>query len=112
VVTVGPKYIVVIEETQDTATARGVYWTDAALNARLKAKGHTKRIADKNTVDATGKPPADLAPYIARANGSGKGLPQLFIVDAGGASTGEMIFQGDLPATPAALLELLTKVGG
>lgn len=108
---VGSKLLVVIEETADATSGRAVYWTDAALVQRMKDKGHVRRIADKDVMDgATNRPPADLVPYLERAKG--KKLPQLFIVVKDGQDAGTLVYQGDLPASPAQLIKLLEEVGG
>lgn len=111
VVKPGPRFLVVIEETADVANGRGVYWTNAELMKRLAEKGHVRRIADKDVLDGTtNKPPADLVPYLERSKG--KKMPQLFVTAKDGPDAGTLLYQGDLPATPAALIQLLEKIGG
>lgn len=106
---VGPKklWMVVIEETSQAANNRGSYFANAALANKIKSSGHKYRVADKDVKNAEGQTPPDLAPYIAAA--SGKGLPWVFLVDQ---ATGKVYHNSALPATPEALVELLTKVGG
>lgn len=106
VVTAGPKYLTLIEDTTAPYPGRATYWDDAALVAKLKAAGHTVRKADLNLAS----PPADLAPYIARA--AGKKLPWLTVVVGSGPSAGKLLFEGALPATSADLATLLDKIGG
>lgn len=108
-VPVGPAklWMVVIEETSQAASNRGSYFANAALANKIKASGHKYRVADKDIKNADGQTPPDLAPYISAA--SGKTLPWVFLVDQ---TNGKVYHQGALPATPAALVELLTKVGG
>lgn len=104
---VGKFRMVVIEETEQAANNRGQFFADADLQAYLAAKLSGKaRIADQNVVDPTGKPPRDLVPYLERAKG--KPLPQVYLV----GDDGTILYEGDLPKTPAELLATLRKVGG
>jgi hypothetical protein len=99
--------ILIIEETNDAAANRSQFFTDKALTSYIAAKCKSKpRWADQNVTDSTGQVPADLAPYLSLAKG--KKLPQCFIV----GSDGTLIRQFELPATPAAFLAELKKVGG
>jgi hypothetical protein len=104
--TLGKAWLVVIEETAQAAAGRGAFLADPSLVAYLQAKGWRQRLADKDAVDASGACPADLCGYLAAAKG--KKLPYLFVVDEHGHAR----YQGEVPATPAALLALLTKIGG
>ena len=99
-------FLLVVEETEEAVPGRGAYFTDKALSARIKDKQHTWRVVDKDVKDSTGKVPADLAPYFAKIQG--KKLPQVLLVDPQGKTR----FAGDLPETPALLLEQILKVGG
>lgn len=99
-------WLVVVEETADATQARGKFLSDPALASYLKGKGWKVRIADQNVVDAQGKPPADLLPYLNRARG--RSLPQMYLVDQEGA----VRIEGSVPATPADLLALLKTAAG
>lgn len=104
---VGKFRMIVIEETEQAANNRGQFFADADLQAYLASKLSGKaRIADQNVVDATGKPPRDLVPYLERAKG--KPLPQVYLV----GDDGTILYEGDLPKTPGELLATLRKVGG
>ncbi len=104
---VGKWRFVVIEETEQAANNRGQYFTDADLLAYVKAKCvAAPRIADQDVKDSTGKPPKDLEPYLSRAKG--KKLPQLYVI----SDAGKVLFEGDLPETPAKLLQQLRFIGG
>lgn len=100
---------VVVYESSEASTAGGDYFASKELAARWKEKSHLPpTIADKDTKDPeTGTTPAKLKPYIDRARG--KTLPQLYLVDS---TTGDVLYEGPLPNTPAAMLDLLTKIGG
>ena len=98
--------VVVVEETADAVATRGALFSDPALNARMKAKGHGFRVVDKDVVGPDGKPPADIKRFLDRA--SGKALPQLFLVD----EQGKARFAGDMAKTAAELLDLITRFGG
>lgn len=99
--------MVVIEETEMAANNRGAFFADKELQAYLATKLNGKaRIADKDVVDATGQPPKDLAPYLNHAKG--KGLPQLYLI----APDGTVLYEGNLPKTPAELIATVKKVGG
>lgn len=102
---VGKLWVVVVE-TPAGAPARGQLFSDPALTAYMKIKGNHFRIIDQNVRDASGKTPADVAPYLALA--AGKTLPQAFVVDPGG----HLLYSGTLPQTADALVALLKKVGG
>lgn len=99
-------FLVIIEETGQAVANRGAMFADAKLAARLKEHKIGWRTADQDVKDATGKPPADLVPYLGKAKG--KPLPQVFLI----AANGKMIYQGDLPADVDGLLALLAKHGG
>lgn len=100
---------VVVYESADASTAGGDYFASKELATRWKERSHLPpTIADKDTKDPeTGTTPAKLKPYIDRARG--KTLPQLYLVDS---TTGDVLYEGPLPNTPAAMLDLLTKIGG
>lgn len=123
VVTIGPKadpvpdpipapvtdpvaFLVIIEETGEATAGRGALFADPKLAARLKEKKIGWRVADQDVKDSTGKPPADLVPYLGKAKG--KPLPQVFFV----AANGKTIYQGDLPKDVDGVLELLGRYGG
>ncbi len=99
-------WVVVIEETSESAASRGAFWADRDLVAYVKAKGWKVRVADKDARDARGQVPADLAPYIARAKT--RTLPHLMVVDP----EGNPVAEGTLPASAAELLVALKKIGG
>jgi hypothetical protein len=106
-VAAGPRYIVVVEGIPSTGSVPVNYLSDIA--EKLKAKGHTLRTCNPDTVDGGGKVPADLAPYIQRTNG--KKLPVLFIVEDK-QPEGRLLFEGELPATSNDFLKLLAEKGG
>ena len=100
-------WVVIIEETSQAAVDRGRWIVDPGLAKYIQSKGWRYRIADKDAVDADGKPPRDLAGYIERAKQRGT-LPYLFIVD----ERGKVRTEGQLPRTPAELLTTLQRIGG
>lgn len=99
-------WVVVVEETADAAATRGTYFADKNLRAYLTARQWHWRAADKDVVDRTGRPPADLKPYLDMAKG--KALPLYWVVD----EAGRVRSSGPLPATPADLLQALKSIGG
>src|SRR5205823_1718810 len=101
----GKLFLVVIETPAGAAT-RGQLFSDPALSALMKIKGHRWRIVDAAVVGADGKPPADVAPYLALA--AGQALPQLYVV----TETGQRLYSGALPPTAAGVTDLLKKLGG
>src|SRR5512143_1456158 len=103
---IGRGWLVVIEETSQASASRGALLADQQLGAYLRERGWRWRIADRDAVDATGRPPADLVPYLNRARG--KTLPWAILV----GEDGKARYEGTLPATPAELLSALRKVGG
>lgn len=99
--------ILIVEETADAANNRGAFLSDKELNDYIHAKCSSKpRIVDQDVKDATGKPPKDMVPWLNLAKG--KRLPQLYVV----ADDGNILWQGDLPNTPAATLAVLKAIGG
>ena len=104
--TASKMWIVVIEETANATQARGLFFADKALKARIDEKGHHFALADKDVKDAKGNVPSDLAPWLTRA--SGKTLPHLFLIAPDGAT----LYSGELPMTPGMLLALIQAKGG
>lgn len=100
------KFLVIIEEGAEATAKRGEYLANVALMDRLKTRGIRWRVADQHVKDGMGQRPRDLVPYLDRA--AGKTLPQVFLVGA----SGKVLHQGDVPASPAALINLLAKFGG
>lgn len=100
---------VVVYESADASTAGADYFSSKELAARWRERSHLPpTLADQNVKDPeTGTTPAKLKPYIDRARG--KTLPQLYLVDS---ATGDVLYEGPLPTTPALMLDLLTKIGG
>lgn len=98
--------VLVVEETAAAAATRGALFADPALAARMAAKGHRWRIADRDVVGPDGKPPADLTRFLAAT--AGKPFPQVFLVDEQGRTR----VQTDLPTRAADLLDIITKYGG
>lgn len=104
---VGKWFLIVVEETATAAINRGQYFSDPELKRYLTGRlAERPTVVDKDVIDGkTNKPPADLVPYLDRARG--KALPQLYLI----GENGEKLLEGDLPPTPAALLDTLRKVG-
>lgn len=100
------KLFVIVVETPAGAPQRGQMFADPALSAYMRIKGNQFRIVDSNVIGPDGKPPADVAPYLKRAQGNA--LPQCYIVTAAGT----VLYADALPPSADALLALLKKVGG
>ena len=108
-------FICVVEETADATAQRGAWFSDAALAERIRAKGHTFRVVDKDTKVV--KPISDdkdegrkLSAYIKRAIANK--LPYVMIVEQEGVGPRQIIHEGPLPENPAAAIRLLEKLGG
>lgn len=101
----GKVWIIVIEETKDASASRGVLMTEKSLSDYVKSKGHTVIVADKDIVDKSGETPKSLHPYIVYAKA--EGLPMAFFVN----ESGDVLYKGSVPETPAKFLDLLKKVG-
>jgi hypothetical protein len=99
-------WLVIVEETAEASPRRGALLGNAEVRAYLAARGWGLRVADQDVKDASGAAPADLLPYLSRAKG--QRLPRLFVV----GSDRRLLYEGDLPATPGALLSLLKGIGG
>lgn len=98
-------FVVVVEETEQAAAGRGAFFTDSALSARFREKGHRWRVVDKDVRDGAGAVPADIKPYLEAAGS----YPTLFLVEQ---VTGRVRYKGAVPATPAGLLDAIKKAGG
>ena len=100
--------IVIIEETSDATAGRGAMFADPLLSARMKDKGHSWRVVDKDVVGPDrNTPPADIAAQLQAAKG--KALPQIFLIDE--ART--VRYAGDWgEKTAADLIALLAQWGG
>ena len=108
-------FICVVEETADATAQRGAWFSDAALAERIRAKGHTFRIVDKDAKVV--KPISDdkdegrkLSAYTKRAIANK--LPYVMIVEQEGVGPRQIIHEGPLPENPAAAIRLLEKLGG
>ena len=99
-------WLVVVEETADAKEDRAAWLTYAPLVDYFKAKKHRFRVIDKDVKGPDGQPPRELQPYIAAAQVGP--LPFLFLVN----ESGDVLYRGGLPSTPADLLSLVKKVGG
>lgn len=100
-----PLWIVVVEESAERTAEQAKLLTSKTLAERLKAKGHHFRIVDKDAKDSKGGS-GDFGEYVERSKG--KTLPVLFLV----TPTGDVRFEGPLPANEAAFLATLGKAGG
>lgn len=100
---------VVVYESSEASTAGADYFSSKELASRWRERSHLPpTLADQNVKDPeTGTTPAKLKPYVDRARG--KTLPQLYLV---ASDTGDVLYEGPLPTTPAAMIDLLTKIGG
>jgi hypothetical protein len=111
VVEAGPRWIIIVEETQDRTPQQAAVLTDSSFRQWLTTSGHDYRMIDQNVQDQSGTVPTACAPYLNLAKG--KTLPRLFIVDgSSGDSKGKVLFAGDLPPTVAALKALIKQEGG
>jgi hypothetical protein len=101
-------FAVIVEETGDAASTRGAFLASPVVNKALKAGGHVVRVVDKDVVGVDGKPPADVAKYMALA--AGKPYPSLYLVDEAGKTR----FSGPMPNVDAAkaFVALLAKYEG
>lgn len=99
-------WFVVVEETSESKSNRGVYLTNKALQAFFKEKAWSVSIVDKDVKDASGKTASDLKPLVDRATKPGKTLPQMFLVD----QDGHVRLEGAVPDSPDALLNILKGV--
>ena len=100
---------VAVYESEAASLAAGTFFADKAVRGRWAERGHLPPVlVDKDVRDPeTLAAPAKLKPFIDRA--ANKALPQLYLVNA---DTGDVLFEGPIPETPAALLALLPKIGG
>jgi hypothetical protein len=101
-------YVLVIEETAEAVAARGAFLTHPELVRRFAEKKHQWRVIDKDVVDAFGRPPADVAPYLEQVRSRSLRLPRIWLID----QDGRVRLEDIAPATPAALLSMIDKVGG
>lgn len=107
----GKLWLLSINETQTQTPDQAAVLGSKAVNDWLAAKDWAWRKIDKDVVDQNGQVPADLAPWVQRGKdwvAKGNKWPYLIVHDAQGVSA----YEGALPATEAAMLELLNKLGG
>lgn len=103
--TPGPMAIAVVCESADRPTlpAKQLLILNSLTFAEaLKAKGHTFKVLDPQTVDRNGKPPADWVWALDIA----KPLPALCL------RKGDKAKRLDLPADPEAALAAIAREGG
>jgi hypothetical protein len=103
-VPVGKMWTVIVEESGQLTPAQGRIVTSKSVADWIQSKGHHKAwVIDKDALDENDKQPASLKEYIARA----KSLPFLFLV----SESGTVLFEGPLPESEAAVLQLMKKYG-
>jgi len=95
----------IIEESSQRTPQLAAILTNQEVRKHFTDGKLAFRVADPDEVDAAGKTPADLAPWIAKAKTAG--LPRLFLL---GTKGGEL-YAGPVPATAAALLNLVKSPG-
>lgn len=101
---VGKMWTVIVEESGQLTPAQGKVVASKAAADWIETKRHHKAwVIDKDALDENDKRPASLKQYVGRA----KSLPFLFLV----SETGTVLYEGPLPETETALVELLKKHG-
>jgi hypothetical protein len=92
--------VLIVEESADRTPSQAKVILGQTWREWLKNNGHPKpRLADKDLVST------DLAPWIERA---GPQLPTIFLIDGADAS---LVYEGKMPETEAAMLELVNRFG-
>ncbi|HOB43671.1 MAG TPA: hypothetical protein PLK04_10225 [Bacillota bacterium] len=99
-----PKTVIWIEESSMRTPSQAAAIIDKQIRQAIEKSGWRLRIVDQDIVDENGKPPAELAPYLDSAKGSG--LPRLFIL-----ADGKELFAGAAPDDIAGFVSLLRKFG-
>ncbi len=94
---------IIVEDPNEYIENRGQYLL--AFNNWCDSHGVNRRWVPNNVRDSSGKPPADMVPYLTRA--FGKKQPYLTIV----TEKGGVLYEGS-PATPEELTETLNKYKG
>lgn len=103
---VGSLWMVIIEETSQASKNRAAWLNDKELVAYFKESNHHFRVVDKDVVGPDGTPPSPLVGYLNGAKG--KTLPYVFLVN----QSGDVLYRGAVPETPAEMLALIRKAGG
>jgi hypothetical protein len=98
-------WITVVEETSQRTPQQAAVINSKAVADLIQARGHYWRAIDQNARNEQGQAPADLAAYVQRSAGR---LPYVILTD----SAGKILFEGPLPATEQAMLDLVKKYGG
>lgn len=99
--------IVIVEDPARTTQAQRSILADPTWRELAKQKHDFRGIAPKDLISKeTGKPPTDLQLFLARAPADR--LPWILFA----TSSGAILYEGPLPATAAALTELIRKHGG
>lgn len=104
-------WVLVVTETKYQTPEQAAVLGSKAVQDYIAAKGWQWRVIDQDVKDENGQPPADMAKWLDRAKqwqAKGNKLPYLNLADAQGVTA----WEGALPATEAAMLEQLKKLGG
>ncbi len=104
---VKPWGIVVVEETADAVATRGAFFASPQLSKYLTDHGLKFRAVDKDVVGPDGKPPADVARFLADAKA--RKLPMAYLVDVKGGLIAGVPLSAD--STPADVIKILEGGG-
>jgi hypothetical protein len=100
----GPKTVIWIEESGQRTPQQAAAIIDKNVRAAIDAARWTLRVTDVDVVDESGRPPADLAPYLERARHAG--LPWMVILE-----DGREVYTGKAPPDLPSLVILLRRYG-
>jgi hypothetical protein len=93
-------WAIVVEESAERTPAQGIVLASPKVRALFPAAGGFRLVDKDSKVDAA------LQPYVDRAKG--QKLPVCFLV----APTGQVYYEGALPATVDAMTALVAKIKG
>ena len=100
----GPKTVIWIEESGQRTPQQAAAIIDKNVRAAIDAARWTLRVTDVDVVDESGRPPADLAPYLERARHAG--LPWMVILE-----DGREVYTGKAPPDLPSFVILLRRYG-
>jgi len=100
-------WVLVLRETKEITATEAELLTSPRIEDKIERRAHRWRCCDPDGVDAKGKVPPGIQPYLDLAKG--KPLPMLFLV---AADTGDLLYADSLPHDEQTFLDLLNLIGG
>ncbi len=101
--------VTILEESHDRTPAQAAVIASPALRQYAAAGGHVFAAIDKDVKSPDGSTPAKFKEWIDYAASRGAALPHIFVT---AKDSGQLLYDGPLPATEAEALSIAKKYGG